>query len=107
MRTSTDQHWWTMTAPTTGDYIVRLSELPRTYGLEAYSPSGSSSSTGNTLSDRVVTRTLRAGERLDIRVAVSAGSFSTSQPYRLRIIVQEDDEGRMTAYDLNYPNGGN
>ncbi|MCV7303185.1 mammalian cell entry protein [Mycobacterium barrassiae] len=35
------------------------------------------------------------------------GNNRPSQPYRLRIIVQEDDEGRMTAYDLNYPNGGN
>jgi Mce-associated membrane protein len=35
------------------------------------------------------------------------GNNRPSQPYRLRIVVQEDDEGRMTAYDLNYPNGGN
>lgn len=35
------------------------------------------------------------------------GNNRPSQPYRLRIIVHEDDEGRMTAYDLNYPNGGN
>ncbi len=35
------------------------------------------------------------------------GNNRPSQPYRLRIIVQEDDGGRMTAYDLNYPNGGN
>jgi Mce-associated membrane protein len=35
------------------------------------------------------------------------GNNRPSKPYRLRIIVHEDDEGRMTAYDLNYPNGGN
>lgn len=37
----------------------------------------------------------------------SNGNNRPSQPYRLRIIVHEDDEGKMTAYDLNYPNGGN
>lgn len=30
-----------------------------------------------------------------------------SQPYRLRVIVHQDDNGHMTAYDLKYPNGGN
>ena len=35
------------------------------------------------------------------------GNNRPSQPYRLRIIVREDDDGKMTAYDLNYPNGGN
>lgn len=35
------------------------------------------------------------------------GNNRPSQPYRLRIIVHEDEDGRMTAYDLNYPNGGN
>jgi Mce-associated membrane protein len=35
------------------------------------------------------------------------GNNRPSQPYRLRIIVHEDDDGQMTAYDLNYPNGGN
>lgn len=35
------------------------------------------------------------------------GNNRPSQPYRLRIIVMEGDDGRMTAYDLNYPNGGN
>ncbi|MGB3351269.1 MAG: mammalian cell entry protein [Mycobacterium sp.] len=35
------------------------------------------------------------------------GNNRPSQPYRLRIIVKEGDDGRMTAYDLNYPNGGN
>jgi Mce-associated membrane protein len=35
------------------------------------------------------------------------GNNRPSQPYRLRIIVHEDEDGQMTAYDLNYPNGGN
>jgi Mce-associated membrane protein len=35
------------------------------------------------------------------------GNNRPSQPYRLRIIVHEGDDGRMTAYDLKYPNGGN
>ncbi|KUH79927.1 MULTISPECIES: hypothetical protein [unclassified Mycobacterium] len=35
------------------------------------------------------------------------GNNRPSKPYRLRIIVHEDEDGRMTAYDLNYPNGGN
>jgi Mce-associated membrane protein len=30
-----------------------------------------------------------------------------SQPYRMRVIVHEDDNGHMTAYDLKYPEGGN
>jgi len=35
------------------------------------------------------------------------GNNRPSQPYRLRIVVHEDDAGRMTAYDVKYPNGGN
>jgi Mce-associated membrane protein len=35
------------------------------------------------------------------------GNNRPSQPYRLRIVVREGDDGRMTAYDLKYPNGGN
>jgi Mce-associated membrane protein len=35
------------------------------------------------------------------------GNNRPSQPYRLRIVVREDDNGRITAYDLKYPNGGN
>jgi Mce-associated membrane protein len=35
------------------------------------------------------------------------GNNKPSQPYRLRIVVHEGDDGRMTAYDLKYPNGGN
>lgn len=35
------------------------------------------------------------------------GVNKPSMPYRLRVIVHEDDNGRMTAYDLKYPDGGN
>lgn len=51
----------------------------------------------------------RATVLVSARVTASDmnGNNRPSQPYRLRIVVQEDDEGRMTAYDLNYPNGGN
>ncbi|MGV0641862.1 mammalian cell entry protein [Mycolicibacterium sp. XJ879] len=35
------------------------------------------------------------------------GNNQPSQPYRLRVIVHEDGNGHMTAYDLKYPDGGN
>ncbi|KGI69933.1 mammalian cell entry protein [Mycobacterium rufum] len=35
------------------------------------------------------------------------GTNKPSQPYRMRVIVHEDDNGHMTGYDLKYPNGGN
>lgn len=35
------------------------------------------------------------------------GNNQPSQPYRLRVIVHEDDNGNMSAYDLKYPEGGN
>lgn len=38
---------------------------------------------------------------------IDDGVNKPSQPYRLRVVVQEDDAGRMTAYDLFWPNGGN
>lgn len=43
------------------------------------------------------------------RVTVSDqnGNNKPSQAYRMRIVVHEDENGRMTAYDLKYPNGGN
>lgn len=44
-----------------------------------------------------------------VRVTVTDidGVNKPSQAYRLRIIVHEDDNGRMTGYDLKYPDGGN
>jgi Mce-associated membrane protein len=46
---------------------------------------------------------------VSVRVTVTDldGVNSPSRPYRLRVIVHEDDAGHMTAYDLKYPNGGN
>jgi Mce-associated membrane protein len=44
-----------------------------------------------------------------VRVTVTdmEGVNKPSQPYRMRVIVHEDDNGRMTGYDLKYPDGGN
>jgi Mce-associated membrane protein len=46
---------------------------------------------------------------VSVRVTVSdmEGVNKPSQPYRLRVIVREDDNGHMSAYDLKYPDGGN
>jgi len=46
---------------------------------------------------------------VSVRVTVSdmQGVNKPSQPYRLRVIVHEDDNGHMSAYDLKYPDGGN
>lgn len=44
-----------------------------------------------------------------VRVTVTDidGVNKPSQAYRLRVVVHEDDNGRMTGYDLKYPDGGN
>jgi Mce-associated membrane protein len=44
-----------------------------------------------------------------VRVTVTDlnGVNAPSKPYRLRVIVHEDDSGHMTGYDLKYPEGGN
>jgi Mce-associated membrane protein len=46
---------------------------------------------------------------VSVRVTVTDldGVNKPSQPYRLRVIVHEDDNGHMTSYDLKYPEGGN
>jgi Mce-associated membrane protein len=46
---------------------------------------------------------------VSVRVTVTDidGVNKPSQPYRLRLIVHEDDNGHMTSYDLKYPEGGN
>lgn len=46
---------------------------------------------------------------VSVRVTVADidGTNKPSMPYRLRVIVHEDDSGKMTGYDLKYPNGGN
>ncbi|MUL83917.1 MULTISPECIES: mammalian cell entry protein [unclassified Mycolicibacterium] len=42
-----------------------------------------------------------------VTVADLDGVNSPTRPYRLRVIVHEDDNGHMTGYDLKYPDGGN
>lgn len=44
-----------------------------------------------------------------VRVTVTDidGVNKPSQPYRLRVIVHQDEHGQMTGYDLMYPDGGN
>jgi Mce-associated membrane protein len=46
---------------------------------------------------------------VSVRVTVTDidGVNKPSQAYRMRVIVHEDDNGRMTGYDLKYPDGGN
>jgi Mce-associated membrane protein len=46
---------------------------------------------------------------VSVRVTVADidGVNKPSMPYRLRVIVHQDEQGRMTGYDLKYPNGGN
>jgi Mce-associated membrane protein len=46
---------------------------------------------------------------VSVRVTVTDldGVNKPSMPYRMRVIVHEDDDGRMTGYDLKYPEGGN
>lgn len=46
---------------------------------------------------------------VSVRVTVADidGVNKPSMPYRLRVIVHEDENGRMTGYDLKYPDGGN
>jgi len=53
--------------------------------------------------------TNNASVLVSVRVTVTDtdGVNKPSAPYRMRVIVHEDDNGRMTGYDLKYPNGGN
>jgi len=46
---------------------------------------------------------------VSIRVTVTNmdGVNKPSEPYRMRVIVHEDENGKMTGYDLKYPDGGN
>ena len=46
---------------------------------------------------------------VSVRVTVADvdGVNKPSMPYRLRVIVHEDESGHMTGYDLKYPDGGN
>jgi hypothetical protein len=85
MRSATDEQWWSFTAPAEGNYEVRLSGLPRNYGLAAYYPGGSSSTTSSGTGDRVRNVTLRPGQKLTIRVNVGSGGFSATDPYRVSV----------------------
>lgn len=53
--------------------------------------------------------TNNASVLVSVRVTVADidGVNKPSMPYRLRVIVHEDDAGKMTGYDLKYPDGGN
>jgi Mce-associated membrane protein len=53
--------------------------------------------------------TENASVLVSVRVTVADidGTNKPSMPYRLRVIVHEDEQGRMTGYDLKYPDGGN
>lgn len=55
------------------------------------------------------TVTDNASVLVSVRVTVADidGVNKPSMPYRLRVIVHEDDAGHMTGYDLKYPDGGN
>ncbi len=46
---------------------------------------------------------------VSVRVTVADidGVNKPSMPYRLRVVVHEDEAGKMTGYDLKYPEGGN
>jgi Mce-associated membrane protein len=55
------------------------------------------------------TVTDNASVLVSVRVTVADidGVHKPSMPYRLRVIVHEDEKGHMTGYDLKYPDGGN
>jgi Mce-associated membrane protein len=55
------------------------------------------------------TVTDNASVLVSVRVTVADidGTNKPSMPYRLRVIVHEDEQGKMTGYDLKYPDGGN
>jgi len=42
-----------------------------------------------------------------VTVTTRDGVNKPSEAYRMRVIVHEDESGRMTGEDLKYPNGGN
>src|ERR1700733_16137289 len=55
------------------------------------------------------TVTDNASVLVSVRVTVADidGVHKPSMPYRLRVIVHQDERGQMTGYDLKYPDGGN
>jgi Mce-associated membrane protein len=64
---------------------------------------------GAALEGNIDSVTDNASVLVSVRVTVTDtdGVNKPSAPYRMRVIVHEDDNGRMTGYDLKYPNGGN
>ncbi|OBA58535.1 mammalian cell entry protein [Mycobacterium sp. 1100029.7] len=59
--------------------------------------------------EAIDTVTDNASVLVSVRVTVADidGVHKPSMPYRLRVIVHEDEQGHMTGYDLKYPDGGN
>ncbi|MET0700423.1 MAG: mammalian cell entry protein [Mycobacterium sp.] len=59
--------------------------------------------------EKVDDTTKNASVLVAVRVTVTDidGVNKPSQAYRLRVVVHEDDNGRMSGYDLKYPDGGN
>ena len=64
---------------------------------------------GNRPLERIDETSDNASVLVAVRVTVTDidGVNKPSQAYRLRVVVHEDDNGRMTGYDLKYPDGGN
>ena len=85
MRTEMDEQWWSFTAGAEGTYEVRLGGLSRNYGLAAYYPGGSTSTTNSGTNDRVRGVTLRAGQNVTIKISVGSGGFTATAPYRVTI----------------------
>jgi hypothetical protein len=83
MRSITDEQWWSFTPTADGTYQVSLGDLARNYSLAVYRPTGSSSSSGSSTNERVITLDVIAGQRITIKVSVGSGGFSSTDPYRL------------------------
>jgi Mce-associated membrane protein len=59
--------------------------------------------------EKVDTIARNADVLVAVRVTVTDidGNNAPSRPYRLRVVVHEDDNGNLSFYDLKYPDGGN
>lgn len=97
MRTAGDVQWWFVIAPTSGTYTVRLSDLPAAYRLSAFYPGGSQSTYSTSLRDRVLTRTLSAGQRIVISVAAVNDNGNMNNPYRLSVTGESTAGSAMRA----------
>jgi len=85
MRSAGDVQWWRFTPAASGTYRVVLGDLPRNYSLAVYRPGGSESTSSSRLSDRTISVTVQAGQRVTIRVGVESGGYSATTPYRLAV----------------------